>query len=139
MKQAVIWPLAISLLAVMFLAGCGEMGGRETDGTAPPAGTANVVPEIDDLLPDAMEPDENDGVVRDADGIITDSDSGYGKNGDGTNAVNGGPDSDLGTGSNGSGGAVTGGGQGIGTEGAADNRSGNGRTPAGAGGNTMRW
>ena len=90
MKSATIYLLALSMLATVFLAGCGNTAG-DRDDAAPQQGT-NVLPDADELLPeglvpDAMEPDVNDGTVHDTDGFITDSDNEYGKMGDGSTAL----------------------------------------------------
>ena len=69
MKRKIYSAIMITA-ACLALAGCGEM--RSTDGGAvPPTSTP-----VQTMLPETMMPQPEDGVVRDRDGIITDSDSG---------------------------------------------------------------
>ena len=84
MKHSVIGPVAASALAVALLTGCGGMTDQGPTNTAAPGGSTEGAPQLGDALPDALEPEREDGTVHDTDGLITDSDSAYGKNGDGT-------------------------------------------------------
>ena len=69
MKKALIYGLAISALCLAALTGCGDSRDMRNDTTAP-ANPTDVLPDMDELLPEAMVPDENDGIVTDRDGII---------------------------------------------------------------------
>ncbi|MBQ7737619.1 MAG: hypothetical protein IJT62_07265 [Oscillospiraceae bacterium] len=66
MKKKTIYSLAV-LLAFSFLVACGRNGATEVLPDGSPIVSAS---------PMVVTPDMNDGVVRDDDGIITDSDTG---------------------------------------------------------------
>ena len=89
MKKTMIYILAISALCAALLTGCGETRDYRTDTVNTPDNTG-VLPEVDDLVPDMTEPDMNDGIVNDDNGIITENDNGnrtdY-NNGTGTNGT----------------------------------------------------
>ena len=70
MKKVMVFVLALSLALSAMLAGCGEMRGRDDRTTAPTATPKQTI------VPDTTTPDPQDGIVRDDDGIITESDSG---------------------------------------------------------------
>ena len=84
MKRGLVYVTALALTAALLFSGCGEM--RGTDGNAvPPTGTPTQT-----MIPETMMPDPEDGVVRDRDGIITDSDSGTVTGGTGSGTAAGG-------------------------------------------------
>ena len=118
MKKTMVYILALSMLVVTLLAGCGEMGGSGNGTTDQPATTT-------DLLPDVMEPDVDDGVVNDDNGIITDGDNGTMGTTGGTNG---------GTGSGAAGGTT--GGTGNGMTGSTTGGSGSGAAGGTTGGTT---
>ena len=90
MKKTMVYILALSMLAVTLLAGCGETGDNRNDMTGTPNATDAPGTDID-LVPDMLEPDTDDGRVNDTDGIITDGDNGGSgaTSGTGTNGNNG--------------------------------------------------
>ena len=79
MKRAMVYLIAISALVSALLSGCGEMGTKAPATT--PAPSATVKPQ-ETMLPETMLPDESDGIVKDTDGIIEDSDTGTGTTAD---------------------------------------------------------
>ena len=70
MKKGMVYVTALLIASALLFSGCGEMRDKD-DNTLPPTSTP-----MQTMLPESMTPDPEDGVVRDRDGIITDSDSG---------------------------------------------------------------
>ena len=71
MKKALIYILALSALCAA-LTGCGDTR-DERNNTMDPASSPDLLPDMEELIPGDMEPDMDDGIVNDTDGIITDN------------------------------------------------------------------
>ena len=74
MKKTVLYILAISMLCVVLLSGCGETGDRRNDVVTQPNAT-DMLPDMDEIVPDEMMPNEEDGIVNDTDGILNENDN----------------------------------------------------------------
>lgn len=74
MKKGMIYLIAISALLSALMSGCGESVVKNPNTNAP-----TTVPDVT-MRPEIGEPDVSDGVVKDTDGMITEGDSGSGKN-----------------------------------------------------------
>ena len=74
MKKGMIYLIAISALLAALMSGCGENVVKNPNTNAP-----TTVPDVT-MRPEIGEPDVSDGVVKDTDGMITEGDSGSGKN-----------------------------------------------------------
>ena len=98
MKKAMVLILALSVLAVSMLTGCGDTV-ESGNNTAPGVENTGILPEADDLLPEAVAPDMEDGEVHDTDGIITEDDNGE-RNDNNTTVTNGGGKSGKNSGTN---------------------------------------
>ena len=75
MKKTMILVLALAMLAVSLLSGCGGTEGTRGDQQRAPESTG-ILPQVDDVVPDIKEPEMDDGLVDDTDGIITEREPG---------------------------------------------------------------
>ncbi len=79
MRRAIGYILALSMLCSVMLSGCGENRtdrNKVTETGTPQSTAAPQSSATPTLLPESMMPDVEDGVVKDDDGVISDTDTG---------------------------------------------------------------